>query len=40
MLNKWGDSEIAGEIICFEDAVDIHVIGHIHKQVVKKVSEL
>lgn len=36
---KWGDTEIAGEIIYFEDAVDIRVIGHIHNTPVKKASE-
>ena len=36
---KWGETEIAGEIICFEDAVDLHVIGHIHKQAIKKAEK-
>ena len=28
---KWGETEIAKEIICFEDAVEMEVIGNIHE---------
>ncbi len=27
---KWGDSEVAGEIINFEDAIEIEIVGTIH----------